>query len=439
MSYHQPANAQQCIDTDGDGWGWNGTSSCLIGSSPPATLSPSTPSSSAECIDTDGDGWGWDGVMSCRIGGAPTTITPGPIVTAPTSNAECIDTDGDGWGWNGVMSCRLDSPPVVVTPTNPPVVVTTPTDPPLSSTIRSTLASTSVQNRCTFQNAQENFSDIRVGDFILHNNAWNPNAANPNGSWSQCISTFANGDVGWQYDWGDGNPGANGRPSGDFNVRSYPELIFGVKDEFRISGPKSETGLPVRVSNLPSISINYRFQSSQFGNNRLVDASATSRFPNGTTINGERNVAIESFFYNADANGECTTDIVRRTPSSNHTYEVMLWLDSGAERLPSGPNDEVTDIVIDGEAYKVFTKSNDDKYVAFVAQNPRTSGTIQWDSFINWARMNAHQVQGIYGAASNSVPIQNDWCLGNILVGTEIFWGAGDFDLTDWQITQIPQ
>lgn len=75
------ASEQICLDTDGDGWGWNGSSSCLV---------------SADCIDTDGDGWGWNGVDSCRID----NIETHDRLTV------CIDTDGDGWGWNGRNSCR---------------------------------------------------------------------------------------------------------------------------------------------------------------------------------------------------------------------------------------------------------------------------------------------------------------------------------------------
>jgi len=73
-----------CIDTDGDGWGWNGSTSC------PAT--PTTPETPGTCIDSDGDGWGWDGQQSCRVG-----------------TALCVDTTplNDGWGWNGVDSCRV--------------------------------------------------------------------------------------------------------------------------------------------------------------------------------------------------------------------------------------------------------------------------------------------------------------------------------------------
>ncbi len=77
----QPASAQEitlisepaaCIDTDGDGWGWDGTQSCKL-----------------DCVDTDGDGWGWDGTQSCRIANA------------------CVDSDGDGYGWNGYETCTV--------------------------------------------------------------------------------------------------------------------------------------------------------------------------------------------------------------------------------------------------------------------------------------------------------------------------------------------
>ena len=44
-----------------------------------------------ECIDEDGDGWGWDGELTCKM--------PQQTITA------CIDEDGDGFGWNGVSSC----------------------------------------------------------------------------------------------------------------------------------------------------------------------------------------------------------------------------------------------------------------------------------------------------------------------------------------------
>ncbi len=303
----------------------------------------------------------------------------------------------------------------------------------------SSLASDSTRSLCTTASNQNNFGDTRVGDFILHNNAWRPWRAFEGYEWEQCINTNTNGSLaGWTYDWGPGRTGINGNPnpSGDYYVRSYPELIYGVKDEFRTSAPKSVTGFPVRMDTMPNIRIDYSYDGPQYGDSRTVDASNNARFPNGTTISGERNVAIESFLYNADAAGNCSEGIVTRNGGSNHVYEVMVWLDAGAERLPAGPNDFVADLNIRGEAFKVYTKGADPRYIAFVAQNPQTTGTIYWNDFTDWARENAHVVRERFGARSNSVQIQDNWCVANIIVGTEIFWGAGNINIYDWTITQ---
>ena len=209
-----------------------------------------------------------------------------------------------------------------------------------------------------------------------------------------------------------------------------------MKDEFRTSAPQSETGLPVVLSELPNIRIDYSYDGPQFGDPRTVDASQNPRFPNGATISGERNVAIESFYYAADAAGNCSPGIVTRNGGSNHTFEVMVWLDAGAERLPAGASDFVADLTIRGDAYKVYTKGSDPRYIAFVAQNPQTTGTIFWNDFTDWARDNSYKVSELFGARSDTVQIQDDWCVANILVGTEIFRGAGNLDIFEWTITQ---
>lgn len=49
------------------------------------------------CIDSDGDGWGWDGTETCLVGGVVTT-----------GNGSCVDNDGDGWGWDGSESCLVE-------------------------------------------------------------------------------------------------------------------------------------------------------------------------------------------------------------------------------------------------------------------------------------------------------------------------------------------
>lgn len=135
------ANDAACIDSDGDGYGWNGVATCDPGNgdgsgtsntgncdytdaalyngwgwnpvtrsscAPLSTTGGSTDNSelqmtTATCVDSDGDGWGWDGQSSCRV---------------QTGDAVCIDTDGDGWGWDGTQSCVANDPSTAATETN---------------------------------------------------------------------------------------------------------------------------------------------------------------------------------------------------------------------------------------------------------------------------------------------------------------------------------
>ncbi len=98
-----PVSASECVDSDGDGWGWDGTQSCRMDEAP-------------ECVDSDGDGWGWDGTQSCRMP-TPTTIDP-PAEPVPDATSRPIcqsansDPDGDGWGWENDESCIVQAPEV---------------------------------------------------------------------------------------------------------------------------------------------------------------------------------------------------------------------------------------------------------------------------------------------------------------------------------------
>ncbi len=84
-----------CIDEDDDGWGWNGVASCVFTPSEP--VADDAAGSTQVCIDTDGDGWGWNGVASCVAESLSRDI-----------DSVCVDTDGDGWGWNGESSCMIN-------------------------------------------------------------------------------------------------------------------------------------------------------------------------------------------------------------------------------------------------------------------------------------------------------------------------------------------
>lgn len=92
-----------CVDSDGDGWGWDGERSCRI----PPGIQNSNENSAANCVDTPplNDGWGWNFARerSCRI---PRSGPPqGPRQSALSA---CVDTDGDGYGWDGLATCLCE-------------------------------------------------------------------------------------------------------------------------------------------------------------------------------------------------------------------------------------------------------------------------------------------------------------------------------------------
>lgn len=84
-----------CIDTDGDGFGWNGVETCIPGGDEHRP----NPDPSQACIDTDGDGYGWNGVETC---------TPDEGESPADPSLVCEDSDDDGFGWTGTQSCRFD-------------------------------------------------------------------------------------------------------------------------------------------------------------------------------------------------------------------------------------------------------------------------------------------------------------------------------------------
>ena len=93
------ASAAECVDTDGDGYGWDGSATCN-----PDVATPI-------CIDADGDGWGWDGSATCIPGQTVEPVdTQDPNQT--TEGSVCVDADGDGWGWDGSATCIPGQTPV---------------------------------------------------------------------------------------------------------------------------------------------------------------------------------------------------------------------------------------------------------------------------------------------------------------------------------------
>ncbi len=81
-----------CVDSDGDGWGWDGNASYLVERVPPIDPTDESIFDDIPCIDSDGDGWGWQqpyaGVgRSCKVSNSE----PTPIPEMVTVRAGCFD------------------------------------------------------------------------------------------------------------------------------------------------------------------------------------------------------------------------------------------------------------------------------------------------------------------------------------------------------------
>ncbi len=120
-----------CVDSDGDGWGWDGYRSCSLATLSTSQINVESPTGLPfhDCVDDDGDGWGWDGRKSCNMDVLITTTDATGCFTAnakkpgwtgiefcfvemsngnvsiSASEDICVDLDGDGFGWNGFATC----------------------------------------------------------------------------------------------------------------------------------------------------------------------------------------------------------------------------------------------------------------------------------------------------------------------------------------------
>ncbi len=254
---------------------------------------------------------------------------------------------------------------------------------------------------------------LRYGDFLVSNNPWNASAANYP-LWFQDISLYNTGS-GWgvkfDWDWG----AANDTNGSQFNTKSYPEVIYGVKSAGEISGSFAETGLPVEIFDSPVFTIDYNFSYE----------GRRSESPTAGGTDSEFNVAIESFYHDS-------CNIVRNGGADdNQVFEAMVWLKLD-ERNPSGGAAVGEYTTSDGRTYDVYTKlPSNPAYIAFVSREQSSdgdvlNGTVLYSELLNHAQDNAAQY-GIY-------PLKSTDCLANILMGTEIWHGAGTFNLNNYQI-----
>lgn len=426
-------------DPDGDGWGFENGRSCVVSGNASSSSSSSasasaSANSSGQAIcqstssDPDGDGWGFENGQSCVVsssssnsGSSSTSQTSSSGSSAavsangvPSCTTTASDFDGDGWGHEGGQSCRVTSATAnadadSVNAAPPPVAAAgngTLNGRPICLTDSSDVGNTGFgyenNQTCAVVNGVtatpdnpllntricEPWFEIHYGNYRLQNNTWASDAVYSD-NWHQCIEVSGsrgNYIAKWDYNW-------LPRSQGDeFSVKSYPQVYYGRKTQYNISGSVAETGMPVRINNMPQFHVDYSYSE---------------------TGNAERNVALESFFHTS-----CEAE------EHNKFFEMMVWVGKPVVRIP-GP--QVASATISGQRWAVHTNpSLGWGYVAFVAETPSTQGTLDWNAFVNWVRNS--------GPGYGVPHIGNNTCMGAIEIGTETFWGNGTFTLNRFNV-----
>jgi len=88
-----PHCSDASFDRDGDGWGWEHHTTCVV-TTPIVRNIPANPVlCSSPLSDNDGDGWGWENGASCVVNSEAVTIV---INTHQVCTSRLSDSDGDG-------------------------------------------------------------------------------------------------------------------------------------------------------------------------------------------------------------------------------------------------------------------------------------------------------------------------------------------------------
>ncbi len=385
-----PECRSSVTDSDNDGFGFEDGRSCVVTTNANAVSSESQQSSASDsglsvcrssASDPDNDGFGFEDGRSCVVNGgsvaAPAVtvsatpiagVAPPPVAAATAGfsngNPVCLTNDSDagnnGFGYENGRTC----------------VVT---------------GATATRNRPLLnQRSCIPWLEIGYGNYKLQNNVWNESAVFSD-RWSQCIELTGgpgNYVAKWDYNWLQRNEGD------EFAVKSYPQVYYGRKTRYNLSGSVAETGLPQLTDRLSQYRVQYDF--SETG---IV----------------ERNVALESFFHTS-----CEAE------EHNKQFEMMVWV--GVPNIRT-PGTQVATATVDGQDWDIYVNNQLPwAYIAFVAQNPSNRGTLDWNAFVEWSR----DVGPSFGVR----PMARNTCMGAIELGTETFWGTGTFTLNRFQVNR---
>ena len=209
------------------------------------------------------------------------------------------------------------------------------------------------------------------GDYLIENNVWGQGEIN---DYSQCIFTTNDSSFGWNWTW----------PDIGYNVKAYPEIIFGKK-------PWSTTSttyeLPMKISMVETFEVNFDL---------TIEAS------------GNYNLAFE-FWVTEDSTSN----------QEQITNEVMIWT-TNSQLQPAG--EQIAVFFSDGYYYDLFrAEFNDWIYYAFVSQTDQQEGTLNVHNFINYMVATGYLNPNEY--------------LASFELGNEIVNGSGQTNIRQYSIS----
>lgn len=215
------------------------------------------------------------------------------------------------------------------------------------------------------------FEETQFGNYLLQNNTWGQGEIT---DFSQCVYTVSDGSFGWKWDW----------PNVGYDVKAYPEVIFGKKPW---SPGSTYNLLPILLSDIVQFSVDYEFSTSAEGvYNTAFEFWAT-----------------ESFL--SDGN--------------NITTEVMIWIDNNGMVPAGSPIDTVS---FDGYSYILYRADWDTwTYYAFLSETSQSSGVLNVHKFISYM-------------FDNELLNPNDY-LASLEFGNEVIHGSGQTHLSKYEIS----
>ena len=209
------------------------------------------------------------------------------------------------------------------------------------------------------------------GDYLIENNVWGQGSIN---EFTQCIFTANDSSFGWNWDW----------PDIGYNVKAYPEIIFGKKP-WSVNSTTNE--LPIKIDNVETFEVNFDLN---------IEAS------------GNYNLAFEFWV---------TEDSISN--QDQITNEVMIWT---ANSLLQPAGEQISVFFSDGYYYDLYRAEFDDWiYYAFVSQTDQQEGTLHVHNFINYMLATGHLNPNEYMASFE--------------LGNEIVSGSGQTNIQQYSIS----